>query len=242
LVVVIKNLISVRALTRDNYASVTFGPFGFSIKDFRTGTILLRCDSTCELYPLRSSSNKAFASSQSFLASHSIELWHARLSHPGQPPQPTSLPFEALHVSSSVTRSKPKGTGAITPAHVKYSPFGTFTSMNACFLSGPHLQLPRLLRFSTQCRHPIWWSYRLRLPVAVASTTKCLWRVPHHHHTLPALILLLPQLLCPRPLPLPHLLMTPHHQFLHLQANLLHHPLSRRPVALNLPQPPCATI
>jgi hypothetical protein len=37
----IKNLISVRALTRDNFISVTFDPFGFSIKDFKTGTTLL---------------------------------------------------------------------------------------------------------------------------------------------------------------------------------------------------------
>jgi hypothetical protein len=50
----IKNLISVRALTRDNSVSVEFDPLGFSIKDLRTKTILLRCDSSGELYPLRS--------------------------------------------------------------------------------------------------------------------------------------------------------------------------------------------
>jgi hypothetical protein len=50
----IKNLISVRALTRDNSVSVEFDPFGFSIKDLRTKTVLLRCDSTGDLYPLRS--------------------------------------------------------------------------------------------------------------------------------------------------------------------------------------------
>jgi hypothetical protein len=37
----IKNLISVHALTRDSYVSVTFDTFGFSIMDFRTGMILL---------------------------------------------------------------------------------------------------------------------------------------------------------------------------------------------------------
>jgi hypothetical protein len=78
----IKNLISVRALTRDNFVSVTFDPFGFSIY-FRMGTILLRCDYTSELYPLHSSTNNSSSSQRSFLATHNTELWHARLGHPG---------------------------------------------------------------------------------------------------------------------------------------------------------------
>jgi hypothetical protein len=49
----VKNLISVRALTRDNNVSVEFDPWGFSIKDLRTSMALLRCDSSGELYPLR---------------------------------------------------------------------------------------------------------------------------------------------------------------------------------------------
>jgi hypothetical protein len=58
----IKNLISVHALTRDNFVSATFDPFGFSIKDLITGTIMLRCDSSDELYPLRTSTNKGLTS------------------------------------------------------------------------------------------------------------------------------------------------------------------------------------
>jgi hypothetical protein len=54
----IKNLVSVRALTRDNPVTVKFDALGFSIKDLRTGTILLRCNSTGELYPLRASADK----------------------------------------------------------------------------------------------------------------------------------------------------------------------------------------
>jgi hypothetical protein len=54
----IKNLISFRALTHDNWVSATFDPFGFSIKDFRTEMNLLQCDSTGDLYPLCSSTNK----------------------------------------------------------------------------------------------------------------------------------------------------------------------------------------
>jgi hypothetical protein len=37
----IKNLISVRSFTRDNWVSVEFDPFGFSIKDLQTKTVLL---------------------------------------------------------------------------------------------------------------------------------------------------------------------------------------------------------
>jgi hypothetical protein len=79
----IKNLISVRAPTRDNLVSVTFDPFCFS-KDFRTGTTLLRCDSTGELYPLRIITNKDCSrSSHSFLVPHNSKMWHAHLGHPG---------------------------------------------------------------------------------------------------------------------------------------------------------------
>jgi hypothetical protein len=49
----VKNLISVRALTRDNFVSVEFDPWGFSIKDLRTRMAILQCDSLGELYPLR---------------------------------------------------------------------------------------------------------------------------------------------------------------------------------------------
>ena len=52
----IKNLISVRDLTRDNLVSVEFDPWGFSIKDLRTRMALLRWDSSGDLYPLHSMS------------------------------------------------------------------------------------------------------------------------------------------------------------------------------------------
>jgi hypothetical protein len=77
--ILIKNLISIRALTCDNLVSVTFDPFGFLIKDFRTGMTLLRCDSTGELYPLRFTTNNNNSSRRSFLATHNMELWHAGL-------------------------------------------------------------------------------------------------------------------------------------------------------------------
>ncbi|GJY05205.1 hypothetical protein Tco_0371145, partial [Tanacetum coccineum] len=53
---IVKNLISVRQLVRDNKCTIEFDEFGFSEKDFRTRQILLRCDSTGDLYPVASPS------------------------------------------------------------------------------------------------------------------------------------------------------------------------------------------
>lgn len=49
---VIKNLLSVRRFTRDNNVSVEFDPFGFSLKDLKTGRLLSRHNSTGDLYPV----------------------------------------------------------------------------------------------------------------------------------------------------------------------------------------------
>ena len=51
---IIKNLTSVRKFTTDNHVSMEFDPFGFHVKDLLTGNIILRCDSTGDLYPLSS--------------------------------------------------------------------------------------------------------------------------------------------------------------------------------------------
>jgi hypothetical protein len=74
----VKNLISIRTLTRDNNVSVEFDPFGFSIKDLPTHTVLLRCNSHGELYPLTASSPKALITT-----APTVELWHQQLGHPG---------------------------------------------------------------------------------------------------------------------------------------------------------------
>ncbi|GJW25777.1 hypothetical protein Tco_0039588 [Tanacetum coccineum] len=47
---IIKNLISVRQFTRDNDISVEFDAYGFSVKDYQTRRLPLRCDSTGDLY------------------------------------------------------------------------------------------------------------------------------------------------------------------------------------------------
>nr|GEU54373.1 ribonuclease H-like domain-containing protein [Tanacetum cinerariifolium] len=60
----------------DNKCTIEFDEFGFSVKDLWTRQILLRCDSTGDLYPVTSPSYpKAFLLSQ--------HTWHQRLGHPG---------------------------------------------------------------------------------------------------------------------------------------------------------------
>ena len=77
---IIKNLVSVRQFTSDNSVSVEFDPFGFSVKDLRMGTILTRCNSVGNLYPVSSTSS---SHSSSAFAAISSEVWHNRLGHPG---------------------------------------------------------------------------------------------------------------------------------------------------------------
>ena len=74
---IVKNLIFVRQFTRDNLCSVEFDPWGFSVKDLRTGAVILRCSSSGELYPLTSSPH-AFTA-----VTADSTLWHWRLGHPG---------------------------------------------------------------------------------------------------------------------------------------------------------------
>ncbi|PWA62706.1 ribonuclease H-like domain-containing protein [Artemisia annua] len=75
---IIKNLIYVRQFTRDNNCTIEFDAFGFSVKDFLTRHILLRCDSSGDLYPVTKPSTipTAFVSTGS-------STWHQRLGHPG---------------------------------------------------------------------------------------------------------------------------------------------------------------
>ncbi|GJU13533.1 ribonuclease H-like domain-containing protein [Tanacetum coccineum] len=76
---IIKNLISVCQFTRDNNCIVEFDAFGFSVKDFLIRHILLRCDSSGDLYPVTSPSLTPHV-----LLFVSPNTWHQRLGHPGE--------------------------------------------------------------------------------------------------------------------------------------------------------------
>ncbi|GJZ00830.1 hypothetical protein Tco_0518259 [Tanacetum coccineum] len=71
---IVKNLIFVR----DNNCTIEFDAFGFSVKNFLTRRVLLRCDSTGDLYPVTASSPIPYV----FLVSQ--HTWYQRLGHPGR--------------------------------------------------------------------------------------------------------------------------------------------------------------
>ncbi|GKC22580.1 receptor-like protein kinase HSL1 [Tanacetum coccineum] len=62
---------------RNNNCTIEFDVFGFSVKDFKTRRVLLRCDSTGNLYLVTAPSPIPHA----FLVSQ--HTWHQRLGHPG---------------------------------------------------------------------------------------------------------------------------------------------------------------
>nr|GEU44016.1 ribonuclease H-like domain-containing protein [Tanacetum cinerariifolium] len=70
----------VRQFTSDNDVSIEFDAYGFSVKDYQTGRILLRCDSTRDLYPV---TQQPSSQTPVILLSFSSTTWHRRLGHPG---------------------------------------------------------------------------------------------------------------------------------------------------------------
>ncbi|GJW65054.1 ribonuclease H-like domain-containing protein [Tanacetum coccineum] len=74
---IVKKLIYVRQFVRDNNCIVEFDAFGFSIKDFMTHRVLLRCDRTGDLYLV----TKPSTIPHDFLTNQ--YTWHQRLRHPG---------------------------------------------------------------------------------------------------------------------------------------------------------------
>jgi hypothetical protein len=76
----IKNLISVRQFTIENRCSVEFDPYGFSVKDLKTRSVIIRCNSSGPLYPLLSSVLRPLALAAGVTSS---TLWHRRLGHLG---------------------------------------------------------------------------------------------------------------------------------------------------------------
>jgi len=74
----VRNLLSVRQFTRDNNCSIEFDALGFSVKDPKTRTVILRCNSDGDLYTIPSTPPPASC----HLADASALLWHSRLGHP----------------------------------------------------------------------------------------------------------------------------------------------------------------
>jgi len=96
---IIKNLLSVRKFTTDNFVSVEFDPLDVSVKDLRTRNTLLRCNSSGPLYTLQLPSSP---SDPCALVATPPTAWHRRLGHPGR------AALQSLAQSSSIICSKSK--------------------------------------------------------------------------------------------------------------------------------------
>ena len=76
---IVRNLLSVRQFTRDNHCSIEFDALGFSVKDPWMGRVILRCNSSGDLYTISPASPSTAASCNLAVTS---TLWHHRLGHP----------------------------------------------------------------------------------------------------------------------------------------------------------------
>jgi hypothetical protein len=77
---IINNLVSVYRFTTDNLVSVEFDLYGLSVKDLQTKNMIVRCNSSGQLYPLFPSTDTSLP--QAFLADgQSSTVWHRHLDH-----------------------------------------------------------------------------------------------------------------------------------------------------------------
>nr|GEZ48754.1 ribonuclease H-like domain-containing protein [Tanacetum cinerariifolium] len=134
---IIKNLICVCQFTRDNKCTVEFDEFGFSVKDFLTRHILLRCDRSCDLYPVTKSSYTPSA-----LLSISPTTWHQRLGHPGDEV------LQSLVSYNYISCNKAKSSRICHACHLDIS----YAIQQVCLYMHdprePHLEaLKRILRY-----------------------------------------------------------------------------------------------
>jgi hypothetical protein len=97
---IVKNLIFVCQFTCDNFVSIKFDPFGFSVNDLATKTLLLHSNSDGELYPFFSYRT----SSPAALSTTGGDLWHRKLGHPSST---SHFPLDFLSCNNSSTSRSP---------------------------------------------------------------------------------------------------------------------------------------
>jgi hypothetical protein len=82
----IQSLLSVRRFTTDNSCSMEFDPFGLSLKDLATWSVIARYNSSGPLYTISLSVSSTFitdAPPYSLAAVASTSTWHRHFGHPG---------------------------------------------------------------------------------------------------------------------------------------------------------------
>ncbi|GKA10960.1 ribonuclease H-like domain-containing protein [Tanacetum coccineum] len=110
----------------DNNCTIEFDAFGFSVKDFLTRHILLRCDSSGDLYPVTKPSTVPAA-----FVSTSSSTWHQRLGHPGDDVL-RSLSSRHL-ISCNKERSPHVCHACQLGKHVKLPFHSSISSVKQCF-------------------------------------------------------------------------------------------------------------
>ncbi|GKA44796.1 ribonuclease H-like domain-containing protein [Tanacetum coccineum] len=133
---IIKNIISVCQFTRDNNCTIEFDAFGFSVKDYLTRHILLRCDSSGDLYPV----TKPSTFPTTFLLTSAF-TWHQRLRHPSDQVQRIVKPIDRLSLHTSFISPIPKN-----PSHALKDPNwrnAMYDEYNALVKNGTWLLIPR---------------------------------------------------------------------------------------------------
>ncbi|KAK1653933.1 hypothetical protein QYE76_071738 [Lolium multiflorum] len=130
---IVKNLISVRKFSRDNFVSIEFDPYGFSVKDLATKTLLYRSNSDGDLYPFFGSKDLP---SSAALTTSSGDLWHRRLGHPSK----ASLSLLPLDFLQSTENPSPDADLPRTDAGI-HSGIPT----RSASLRPPHPPAPNLL-------------------------------------------------------------------------------------------------
>ncbi|GKB15833.1 ribonuclease H-like domain-containing protein [Tanacetum coccineum] len=125
---IIKNLISVRKFTRDNDVSVEFDAYGFSVKDYQTQKLLLRYDSTGDLYLV---TQQPPLQTPVVLLSLSSTTWHRRLGYPGE------YVLRRLESSNLISCNKSKSSALCHACqlgkHVKLSFYSSESSAKSIF-------------------------------------------------------------------------------------------------------------
>jgi hypothetical protein len=185
----IKNLISVKALCRDNPVTIEFDALGFSVKDRRTRRVILRCDSGGDLYPVTT------PTVHRSLTAVTTDLWHERLGHPGR-----DALTRALRQADPATTGAPSSTcqacrlgksvrlSFSDSEHVSFFPFqlvhcDIWTSP-VLSLSGCKYYLVLLDDYSHFA-----WTFPLRQKSDVLATIRTFHVFVQHHFNLPILTL-----------------------------------------------------
>jgi hypothetical protein len=91
---IIKNLISVCRFTTDNKCSIEFDPFGLSVKDLQTRSVIARCNSMGDLYPFFSPTPTSTTALTAVASS--ATLWHRRLGHIGHEALSKLISYHAI--------------------------------------------------------------------------------------------------------------------------------------------------